>query len=120
MAVNYDDETKAARMEAVCAEVAGGKLELGTSGMRQVLAAFDLSGSGGSVRGKTWEIEFAASEVLADNEGKASSAQIKDAAGRVRISGLTVSPSSGDIVLDDVLIRQGHRVTLTSASITHA
>jgi hypothetical protein len=61
-------------------------------------------------------------ESSANASGTAVSATVTTAAsggGTVVISGLTVSSTSGDIVLSSTNIVAGQPVTLTSASITH-
>jgi hypothetical protein len=104
-------------------QVADGTLEL-LSAANQVLAIFTLSASGGTISGAVWTLAFVADEVdgedTAGDGTTATKAQIKDGAGTVAISGLTVglTASSADIKLINVSISQGQAVEVTAATIT--
>jgi hypothetical protein len=56
----------------------------------------------------------------AANTGTAAVARIKDGAGTVCVSGLTVGVGSGDIQLGSVAISSGEVVQITSGTLTHA
>lgn len=125
MAVTYSTTLKTARMQAVIdaidGGVAAGTLEIGTTGMASVLAALTLADPCGTAAAGvlTFDFDPDISDTSADNTGVAAAAQIKDSAGNVIISGLTVGTSGTDIVLDSTSITAGQTVTLTSGSITH-
>ena len=126
MAVTYNAATKTARMDAVIAQIdagAGpGTLEIGTTGMASVLAILTLADPCGAAAAGvlTFDFDPDISDTSADATGTAAEARIKDLAGTVVISGLTVGTSGTDIILDSVSITTGQTVTLTTGTITHA
>lgn len=126
MAVTYSTAAKTARMQAVIdqidAGVSAGTLEIGTTGMASVLAILTLADPCGTAAAGVLTLDFDPdiSDSSADATGTAAEARIKDSAGTVIISGLTVGAGSGDINLDSVSITAGQTVTLTTGTITHA
>lgn len=100
MAVNYSTTLKTTRMTAVRDAIDGGSgagtIEIGTSGMATVLAVLTLSDPCGSVSGATLTFSVITSDSSADATGTAAEARIKDSAGNVIVSGLTIraSPSA--------------------------
>lgn len=120
MAVTYAAAVKTARMSATRDHFADGTLEIGTTGMGTVIAAFGLSATGGSVSNGVWTLGFDASTVAASAQGTAAAARLKNSAGTANLTGLTVGISGTDIVLDNTSINAGQNVTLSSAAITHA
>lgn len=126
MAVTYSTACKTARMQAVIdqidAGVSAGTLEIGTTSMASVLATITLADPCGTAASGvlTFDFDPDVSDTSADNTGTAAEARIKDSAGTVIISGLTVGTSGTDIVLDSTSITAGQTVTLTTGTITHA
>jgi hypothetical protein len=126
MAVTYSTATKEARLNAVItaidADASAGFIEIGTTGMASVLATITLADPCGSASGDTLTFDFDpdVSDTSADNSGTAAEARIKNGAGTVVISGLTVGTSGADINLDSVAITSGQTVTLTTGTISHA
>lgn len=120
MAVTYVTAVKNARMTAVRDAVANGTLELGTTGMAQVIATFGLTTSGGTVTGGVWTLAFDASTVSAGASGAAAAARIKNSGTTSSIIGLTVGTTGTDVILDNTNIAAGQSVTLSSATLTHA
>lgn len=126
MAVTYSTAAKEARLNAVItlidAGVSAGYIEIGTTGMASVLATITLADPCGTASAGTLTFDFDpdVSDSSADNSGTAAEARIKDSAGNVIISGLTVGTSGTNIILDSVSITAGQTVTLTTGTITHA
>lgn len=125
MAVTYSTAVKTARMQAVANTLDAGAgaavLEIGTAGMAAVLASFQLPEPCGTVAGAVLTLDFDPDiAATASGTGTAAAAQIKDGAGVVQITGLTVGTSGADIILDSVSITSGQTVTLTSGALTHA
>jgi hypothetical protein len=125
MSVIYNAALKTTRMTSVLtaidADAAAGKLEIGTTGMALLLAEFTLADPSGTVAGSvlTFDFDPDISDTSANNTGTAAAAQIKDGAGTVVISGLTVGTSGTDIILGSVSITAGQTVTLTAGTLTH-
>lgn len=124
MSVTYNATLKNTRMtDVVTAIGATGFINLYTTGLGTRLASIALANPAGTVSGGV--LTFSGTpltESSADASGTAAVATVTTAAaggGTVVISGLTVSSTSGDIVLSSVNIVAGQPVTLTSASITH-
>lgn len=124
MAVVYNTTLKNTRMTAVVTAIGtGGYLNIYTTGLGTLLASIALANPAGTV--SSGVLTFSGTpltEGSANNSGTAASATVTTAVnggGTVVISGLTVSSSSGDIVLSSTNIVAGQPVTITSASITH-
>lgn len=121
MSVTYDTTLKNTRMtDVVNALGASAKLQLYTTGLGTKLAEIPLANPAGTVSGDV--LTFSGTpltESSANATGAAAAAQIVDGSGTVRISGLTVSATSGDIVLSSTSIVAGQPVTITSAAIAH-
>jgi hypothetical protein len=125
MAVTYANSLKDTRMTAVITalDTASG------------FATIDIASSAGFTSGILVTITLAkpsfteASEAItmagapksgtAGATGTATQARIKDGAGTVVVSGLTVGTSAADIILNSTSITNGQTVTLSSAVITH-
>lgn len=124
MSVNYAAAVKTARMQAVADAIgAGGKLELGTSGMGSVLATITLGATSGTVSGPVLTLSgFPRSDTSADAAGIAASARIRTAADADVITGLTVgvSGSGADVIVDNTNMAVGQTVTINSSTFTHA
>lgn len=121
MSVTYDGGMKNARMTATRDMLKGGTLEIGTAGMSTVLATFKLSGTGGTVIGDIWTMQFVDTKTKASNEGRAVQARIKDTSGTPRLSGLTVGMDKADIVINNTMINKNQPVDLIGdATLQHA
>lgn len=121
MALTYATAIKTARMEATRDVVIGGTLEVRDS-TNAVLVAYNITVGGGTVSGDTWTITVDSTTVAATAAGTADNIVIKNSAGSVRISGLSVglSGSGANAIIDNTSIAVGQNVTLTSATIQHA
>lgn len=124
MAVTYNATLKNTRMtDVVTAIGTTGFINLYTTGLGTRLSSIALANPAGTVSGGV--LTFSGTPLTdssAAASGVAAAANVTTAAaggGTVVISGLTVSSTSGDIVLSSVNIVAGQPVTLTSASITH-
>lgn len=127
MAVTYSAAVKTARMQAVIDQIdagAGpGTLEIGTTGMASVLAVLTLADPCGSAAAGVLTLDFDPdiTDSSADATGTAAAARIKDSAGNIVISGLTVglSGSGADLQMDSLSITAGQGVTVNAGTITH-
>lgn len=125
MPVTYAMTVKTARMTATRDSVANGTLELLSSG-NTVLAIFGLSDSAGSVANDIWTLALDNTKVNGETAAaggtKAEKARIKNSAGAVRVTGLTVglTDSTADIKTINPWITAGLETTLSSAAIKHA
>lgn len=121
MAVVYNTTLKNTRMtDVVTALGSAAKLKIYTTALGTLLAQIPLANPAGTVTGGV--LSFSGTpltEASADASGVAAAAQVVDGSNVVIISGLTVSSTSGDIVLSSTNIVAGQPVTVTSASITH-
>lgn len=125
MAVTYSTAMKTKRMQAVADDIdegaGAGTLEIGTSGMAQVLATFTMTEPCGTVSGDTLTFDFDPDlSTTASATGTAAAAQIKDGSGVAVITGLTVGTGGTDIVLDSTSITSGQTVTLATGTLQHA
>jgi hypothetical protein len=79
------------------------------------LARFTIAGGKISPDGD-WTIDFAAADVTATGSGRAEKAVMRDASGKVRISGLTVGmpPGSYDAMIDNTHIPIGCVVSMAA------
>ena len=123
MAIIYTTAVKNARLNAVVSQIGGtGVLEIGTTGMALVLGTINLNATAGTSTGGVLTFSgFPKSDISADASGTAAAARIRTGTGGTDIvTGLTVSTTAGDIVLDSVSVTVGQTVTINSATITHA
>lgn len=121
MAITYTTAVKNARLNAVVAQIgAGGKLEIGTAGMAQVLATITLDATAGTVTGGVLTFSSFPKTVAASATGTAAAARIRTSGDVDVVTGLTVGTSATDIVLASLPITSGQNVTLNSATITHS
>lgn len=120
MAVTYSVGAKNARMTATRDQCADGSLEITTSA-DAVLASIGLSATGGTVTGGVWTLAFDGA-ATASATGTAAKARIKNSAGTVVVSDLTVSATggAGEINLDNTSIATGQTITLGTVTVTHA
>lgn len=138
MAVNYSSTLKTNRMQLVADLIASktvvassgtasaGTIVVGTSalsGATGVLASFTLPATPGTVSGAVFTISGTPLTATAGATGTASLAEIRNNAGTVIVSGLTVGLSSAsptpDIIINATAISTGQSVTLTSGTLTH-
>lgn len=123
MAANYNSTLKNTRMTDVVTAIGStGFLNI-YNASSTLLATIPLANPCGAVSGGVLTFNGTPlTEASANASGTASSATISTASaggGTVVVSGLTVSSTSGDIVLSSVNIVAGQPVTITSMSITH-
>lgn len=121
MAIVYSTALKNARLDEVTAAIGnGGKLEIGTAEMAAVLATITLADPAApAASGGVLTFTMPRSDTDADATGTAAEARIRTSADADVVTGLTVSDTAGDIVLDTVSITAGQTVTITAATITH-
>jgi len=134
MSVTYSSTLKTNRMQLVVDLIAGktqaastgsataGSLVIGTSGLSGatgVLATIALGTTPGTVSGSVLTLSGTPLSATASASGTAAKAEIRNNAGTVIVSGLTVGTSASDIVLDSVSITSGQTVNITSGTITH-
>lgn len=134
MAVTYSSTLKTNRMQLVADLIASktaaastgsataGTLVIGTSalsGATGVLASFTLSATPGTVSSGVLTISGTPLTATASATGTAALAELRNNAGTVIVSGLTVGTSATDIIINATAISTGQTVTLTSGSITH-
>jgi hypothetical protein len=125
MAVTYSTAVKNARLlavrDSIDAGAGAGVLQIGTTGMAQILAEITLADpSATATNGILTFSGFPRSDTSANNTGTAAAARIRDSNGVDIITGLTVGTSNADIVLDNTSINSGQVITINSATITHA
>lgn len=134
MAVTYSATLKTNRMQLVADLIAGktaaastgsataGTLVIGTSalsGSTGVLISFTLNATPGTVAGSVFTISGTPLTATATGTGTAALAEIRNNAGNVIVSGLTVGTSGADVIINATSISTGQFVTLSSATITH-
>jgi hypothetical protein len=124
MSVSYANALKDTRMSAVVtaidAQSGVGYLEIGTAGMAALLVSINFQKPSFTEASQAITMAGAPKSGVATATGTAAAARIKDSAGTVQVSGLTVGTSGTDIVLNSTSITSGQTVTLTSAVITHS
>lgn len=128
MPVNYPLDTKAARMTATRDRMdsggAAGKLEIGTTGMAQILATVTLGYPGtatGTVSGAVLSLAGFPKEVNASVTGTAAEARIRNSANADVLTGLTVGTSGTDVIIDNTSLASGQIVrVLATPTFTHA
>ena len=99
-----------------------GSLVIGTSalsGSTGVLATFTLSATPATVASSVLTLSGLPLSATASLTGTAALAEIRNNAGTVIVSGLTVATSGGDITINSTAISSGQTVTVTAGTITH-
>lgn len=99
-----------------------GSLVIGTadlSGATGVLAAIPLNTTPGTVSGDTLTIAGLPKSVTATASGTAAKAELRNNAGVVVVSGLTVGQASADIIVSGTVISSGQLFQVTGGTITH-
>lgn len=122
MAVTYSTSVKTARMQAVSTACgAAAVLEIGTAGMRIVLARFTLDNPAGTASNAVLTFSGFPKSVTALSGGIAAAARIRTAAGGTDlVTDLTAGTENADILLVTTDIASGVTVTLNAANLTHA
>lgn len=134
MSVTYSSTLKDKRLQLVADYIAGktaaastgsataGNLIIGTSslsGATGVLATLPLNSTPGTVSSGVLTLNATGVTAAASATGTAAKAELRDNAGNVIVSGLTVGTSGTDITINSTSISSGQTVTLTSGTITH-
>lgn len=123
MAITYATGVKTDRMQVVAdaidADAAAGYLEIGTAAMAETLITITFDGTCGTVTDDTLTFSGFPKTEDSTGNGNLAAARIKDGAGTVVISGLTVGTSGTDIILDSVAVTTGKAVRINSAAIVH-
>lgn len=134
MAVVYSATLKDNRMQLVADLIASkvaaastgtataGTLVIGTSalsGATGVLVTFTLSATPGTVSSGVLTISGVPLTATASDTGTAAKAELRNNAGTVIVSGLTVGTSGTDIIINATAVSSGQSVTLSSGTITH-
>ena len=99
-----------------------GSLVIGTadlSGATGVLATIPLETTPGTVSGDTLTIAGLPKTVTATANGTAAKAELRNNAGTVVVSGLTVGQASADIIVSGTVIASGQLFQVTGGTITH-
>lgn len=126
MSVTYSATLKDTRLTAVVTEidagVGAGYIEICSAAYAAVLATITLNDPCGSVSGGvlTFDVTPQPEDAAADATGTAAIARIKDSAGNIVVSGLTVGTTGTDIIVTSTAFVLGDTITLTAATITHA
>ena len=81
--------------------------------------SYTLSATPGTVAGAVLTISGTPLTATAGATGTAALAEIRNNAGTVIVSGLTVGTSGTDLIINATAISTGQIVTLTSGTITH-
>jgi hypothetical protein len=109
--------------ESVDAGASFGTIVIGTSslsGATGVLATITLPKPSFSIASGVATLLGVPLSNNASASGTAAKAEIRDSAGNVIVSGLTVGTSGTDIVLNTTTITSGVPVSITSGTVTHA
>lgn len=99
-----------------------GSLVIGTSslsGATGVLATIPLSTTPATVSGDVLTLSGTPLSATASATGTAAKAELRNNAGTVIVSGLTVGTSGTDIIISNTAITSGQTVQVTSGTITH-
>ena len=100
-----------------------GSLVIGTSalsGATGVLATITLQNPAATISGGVLTLAGVPLLVTATDTGTAAKAEIRDNAGAVIVSDLTVGTSGTDIIISSTSISSGQTVQVNSGTITHA
>jgi hypothetical protein len=134
MAVTYSSTVKDDRMQQVIDRTIGktpaaatgsataGSLVIGTSalsGATGVLATIALTTTAFTLSGGVLTVHGLPLSAVASAAGTAAKAEIRNNAGTVIVSGLTVGTSASDIIVGTTTFSSGLTVTVTAGTITH-
>lgn len=89
------------------------------SGSTGILATITLSATPGTISGGVWTLSGTPLSATAGADGTAAKAELRNNAGTVIRSNLTVGLTLSDINLNSVTVKNGGTVTVTSGTITH-
>ena len=129
MAVNYDQATQNARLDATLLRIdnnaAAATLEICTAAYAAVLVSITLNDPSFTRSGTTPNTILGMNGLpksgTATGTGTAAAARIKEGGGAVTIiNNLTVGLSSADIVLSSLSITIGQTVSISAGQIVHA
>jgi hypothetical protein len=135
MAVTYGTTLKNARLQLVSDLIAGktaaastgsasaGKLVIGTSalsGATGVLATIDLPTTPFVVSGGVATLQGVPLSATPSAAGTAAKAEIRNNAGNVIVSGLTVGTSGANVIVTDARLVETVDVVVTATTITHS
>lgn len=136
MAVTYASSLKTDRLKLVVNALgtataptisvtgtAAGSLVVGTSalsGATGVLCTIPLATTPATVSGSVLTLSGVPLSATASGTGTAALAELRNNAGTVIVSGLTVGTSGSDITISNTSITSGQTVQVTSGTITHA
>jgi hypothetical protein len=124
MSVEYAGTLQTKRLQdvvsAIDAAASAGTLVIGTASMAAVLVTFALSKPSFAVAGNVMTMLGTPKTATAAVSGTAANAEIKDGAGNIVVSDLTVGVGGSDINFNSVAFSSGQTITLSSASITHS
>jgi hypothetical protein len=123
MGVIYRASLRTTRMNDVKTDIDSGAgaatLEIGTAGFGSVLSIVTLADPCGSVAGDVLTFTMPQSDLSIDNTGTAAEARIKESAGTIIVSGLTVGVAASNIIVNSVAFSAGATFTISSATLTH-
>lgn len=123
MAVNYSTAVKNARLQAVISALGtAGTLVIGTSalaGSTGVLATIPLQNPAATVNNGVLTLAGLPLTANATATGTAARAELRDSAGTVVCTGLTVGTSGTDIIINATAVSNGQTVQVTAGTITH-
>ena len=124
MSVSYANTLKNTRMTSVLtvidAQSSPGWLEICTVAYASILCVINFTKPSFSEANQALTMLNVPRSGVAANSGTAVIARIKDGAGTVWVSNLTVGTSNADIILNSTSITSGQTVTITSGTITHS
>jgi hypothetical protein len=136
MAVNYAATLKTNRLNLVLNALgtataptipttgaSAGSLVIGTSalsGATGVLVTVPLSVTPATVSGSALTLSGVPLSATASATGTAALAELRNNAGTVIVSGLTVGTSGTDVIINSTAISSGQTVQVNSGTITHA
>lgn len=120
--MNYALEVKNRRLQVVVDAIgADGLLKIGTAGMGTTLSVVKLSTPAFTVADGEMNLAGRVNmDVHARSSGRARSAQITTASGRVVVDGLSVGKENAEIILTSDEIQEGQEVRIASGTIVHA
>lgn len=121
--MNYSVEVKNRRLQVVIDAIgADGLMKIGTAGMETTLSVVKLSTPAfrSPVEGEMDLAGQANMDPRARGSGKARTAQITTASGKVIIDDLSVGKKDAEIILTSDEIQEGQEVRIASGTIVHA
>jgi len=125
MSIDYSLALKNTRMQAVVSAIgAGGKLVIGTSSLNGaaagVLATANLPNPAATVANGVMTFAGTPITTTAAATGTAAKAEVRNSAGDVLVSGLTVGTAGTDVIINATAISVGQSIQLTVGTFTHS